>query len=126
MIKINDREYNNYTNKITWGNFYIHSSEKRTGISPFISFNIEDKIMIGLEFIYPKELWDSISPHVKIDIKKYLTDITYEDKKGWISLIIEEHGCYITKLEKNKFKINLFVESILENMKIELDVIMQF
>ncbi len=125
MIKINDINYNNFTNKITWGNFYVNLPEKRTGIAPFISFNIEDKIIIGLEFVYSKEMWESTESYTKIDMQKYLTDITYEDKNGWISLIIEKHNCYITKLENNIFKINLFVDSISENIKIELDVILQ-
>lgn len=127
MIKINNKDYTKYDTKITWGDFYAYSNgKKRTGIAPFIQFNIENKIFIGLEFVYSKEMWEDIKSCVKIDIKQYLTDITYEDEKGWISLIAEKHNCYITKIEENIFKIDLFVESTLENIKIELDVKVQF
>lgn len=127
MIKINNKDYTKYDTKIIWGDFNVCSNgEKRTGIAPFIQFNIEDKIFIGLEFVYPKEMWEDTKNCIKIDMKQYLTDITYEDEKGWISLIVEEHNCYITKIEENIFKIDLFVESVLENIKIELNVKVQF
>ena len=41
----------------------------------------------------------------KKDISKYISDITYEDKKGWISLITGNYNCFITKT-KNKLTIS--------------------
>ena len=126
MIKINNKDYTKYDTKITWSDFYTYfNGEKRTGIAPFIQFNVENKIFVGLEFVYSKEMWEDTKPCIKIDMKQYLTDITYEDEKGWISLIVEKHNCYITKIEENMFKIDLFVESTLESIKIELDVTIQ-
>lgn len=48
MIKLNKQEYANYTTEITWGTFDVYfQGKKRKGTAPFISFNIENEILIG-------------------------------------------------------------------------------
>lgn len=112
MIKINNKEYYNYEIKITWGNFDVCSNEKKVlGLAPFIQFNIENNIFIGLEFVFSKEMFENTKLNMVTNIDKYISDITYEDENGWISLILEKYNCNITRMNENIFKIEFCVES---------------
>lgn len=112
MIKINNKEYNKYNVKIAWGNFNITSYGKKIkGIAPFITFNIKDNILIGIETRIPKEMLENTNLNEKINIKQYLTDITYEDEKGWLSLITGKYDCDIARIGDSYFKIELCIES---------------
>lgn len=110
MIKINDKLYNDYNIKISWGNFEkIYFDEILKGISPFIKFNLENNIFIGIETCFSKQQIENMKLNEKTNIKQYITDIIYEDENGWISIIIEEYDCDLTKINANEFKIEFFV-----------------
>ena len=112
MIKINNKEYHDYEIKITWGNFDVCSNgKKNSGLAPFIEFNIENNIFLGLEFIFSREMFENTKLNITTNIDKYISDITYEDKDGWISLILEKYNCSITRMNENTFKIEFYVES---------------
>lgn len=122
MIKINNKEYNNYTTKITWGNFSVYSNgKKRTGTSPFITFNIDDKILIGLELTFSNESFKECIKETKVDITSYLTDICYEDEKGWISLNTGKYTLYTTRINSNSFKFEFEVNENIEEINIIID-----
>lgn len=102
MIKINGNEQNNKKSIITYGKYNVTQDGKRKeGISPFISF-ICDNIYVGIETVYDKSWLKEMSKNNLTDITKYISDIIYEDGKGWLSLI---SGNYIGTLEKIEDKI---------------------
>lgn len=111
MIKINGKEYYNYDIKIDWGKFEAKVyGRKINGESPFIIFNIENNIYIGLELIFSKSMFDKIELNKKINLNKYISDITYEDKKGWISIVTGNYECNVTKVNNNRFKFDFLVQ----------------
>lgn len=127
MIQINTKKYNNYSTKVTWEKFeVIHDGQKLKGLAPFISFNIEDAIFIGLELILSQEIIESMKLNNQTNIKSYLTDILYEDSRRWISLITDEYDCTIVRLDERKFKIHFIVTSAIENIDIMIDTQAEF
>ncbi len=111
MIQINNQQYNNYSTKIDWESFSVSSyGQKRTGLAPFITFNIDNKILIGLELTFSDEMIKDCQIDTKLDITKYLSDICFEDEKGWLSLGTGKYTLFITRLNDNSFKINFMVE----------------
>ena len=128
MIIINNQKYADYTIDISWGNFSVHSNGKqKEGIASFITFNIDDNIYIGLEFMVAKEMFASIKLNTIINIENYLSDITYEDELGWISLITGKYHCQITRIDDKKFNLKLTVnadEVDIINIKLDSDIIL--
>ena len=128
MIIINNQKYADYTIDISWGNFSVHSNGKqKEGIAPFITFNIDDNIYIGLEFMVAKEMFVSIKLNTIINIENYLSDIIYEDELGWISLITSQYHCQITRIDDKKFNLKLTVnadEVDIINIKLDSDIIL--
>lgn len=59
----------------------------------------------------------------KKDISKYISDITYEDEKGWLSLTTGNYKWFISKVENNKFilEFSCEVEECGEYYKISLN-----
>ena len=111
MIKINEKEYHNYDIKIDWGKFEAKvCGRKINGESPFIIFNIENNIYIGLEFIFSKKMFNKMEINKKINLNKYISDITYEDKKGWISIVTGNYECNVTKVKNDCLKLEFLVE----------------
>ena len=111
MIKINEKEYHSYDIKIDWGKFEAKvCGRKINGESPFIIFNIENNIYIGLEFIFSKEMFNKMEINKKTNLNKYISDITYEDKKGWISIVTGNYDCNITKISTDCFNLDFLVE----------------
>jgi len=109
MIKINDLKYDEYDTKITWGDFWVsHHGIKRTGVAPFITYDTNDA-SIGLELTFSKEMFEDAKKGEQIDIKQYITDIIYDDEKGWISISDREFECSLTKITKKRFNINFHV-----------------
>ncbi len=109
MLKINNIKYNKFETKISWETFSVTTNGRsKTGISPFIAFNV-DNILIGLELTFSKEMFESIEIGIKTDIKKYISDITYEDNHGWISIIDGEYDCSVIRKSANIFHINFHV-----------------
>lgn len=119
MIKINSREYNSYTTKIIWGDFEVVSQgKKRTGKAPFVKFNIENCIFTGIELTFSQEMFETLKLETHSNISQYVSDITYEDENGWISIIDGDYNCMITKTSTNKFKINLSANARFDELKL--------
>ena len=128
MITINGKQYNIDSKKISFGKYRVtQDGKKRNGKAPFITFKFEN-ILLGLETIYDTKELKELNLDDKKDISKYISDITYEDEKGWISLITGNYKCFIQKIDNNKFIIELNGEaeeygeyySILLNEEIEI------
>ena len=126
MIKINKDEYINYDTKITWGNFNAKVAGKEiNGLAPFVRYNIENNIYIGIEFIFSKEMFESVELNKVINLNNYISDITYEDKNGWISIIINKYNCNITRVSYDTFKLDFSVETDefdINNIEIETNI----
>lgn len=129
MIIINNQSYKNNKGNITFGNYNVTRNRKtKKGVSPFISFKCKNTY-IGIETTYDKEQLINMQINNKADITKYISDITYEDEKGWISLICNKYNCYLKKIGNHHFIIELdckaeegneiFKISINENITIE-------
>lgn len=105
MIKINNIEYNEFETKISWGNFLVSShGYKRTGIAPFIIFYVNN-IFIGLEFTFSKEMFEDTELGIKTNIKKYISDVTFENEKGCISINDGQYECNIIRINEKSFHI---------------------
>ncbi len=105
MIKINNIEYNKYETNISWGNFFSSSyGHKRTGIAPFITFYVNNTY-IGIEFTFSKEMFENTVFGIKNDIKEYISDVTFEDENGWISINDGQCDCNIIRINAKKFHI---------------------
>ena len=129
MTIINDKNYDNVLKKVSFGEYSVtQDGKKRNGSAPFISFRF-DNVLLGLETIYDKKWLKELKISNKTDISKYISDITYEDEKGWISLITGNYNCFINKVENNKFVIEFRCETeecgeyyrILLNEEVKID-----
>ncbi len=111
MIIINGKKFDNPLKKVLFGEYNVtHDGKKINGSAPFISFYF-DNVFLGLETIYDKKWLEELKINDKKDISKYISDITYEDEKGWISLISGISKCFISKVEKNKFVLDFSCEA---------------
>ena len=133
MIKINDKKYIEYNTKIFWVDFERNLNNegivwgksghnlnaKNDETAPFIEFNINNNIVIGLEFSLSRKMLSEFSLNKQNDVSQYISDVTYEDEKGWISLITWDYECIITKIDKNEYKLHF---SILSNEFEELNI----
>lgn len=112
MIIINNKEYDNYTIQVSWGNFSVsYQGKRRTGIAPFISFNIENKLFIGLELTFSNNMFKEMKKNIKTNIKEYISDVLYKDERGWISIINSDYDCSITRIDEKNFKINFYIKA---------------
>ena len=110
MIIINDKNYDNALKKVSFGEYNVtQDGKKRNGRAPFISFKF-DNIILGLETIYDKNWLEELKINDKKDISKYISDIPYEDEKGWISLRTGNYSCFITRVRNNIFVFELKCE----------------
>ena len=111
MIIINDKNFDKTLKKVTFGEYSItQDGKKRKGSAPFIVFKF-DSIFLGLETNYDKKWLKELKINDKKDISEYISDITYEDEKGWISLITGNYKCFITKTKNNMFFLELSCEA---------------
>ena len=111
MIIINDKNYDNVLKKVSFGEYSVtQDSNVRIGSAPIITFKI-DNILIRLETTYDKKYLEELNTNDKKDINKYISDITYEDENGWVSLITGNYNCFITKYRNNKFVFELKCEA---------------
>lgn len=111
MIIINGKNFDNALKKVSFGEYNVtQDGKKRNGSAPFISFKL-DSIILGLETIYDKKWLEDLKINDKKDISKYITDITYEDKEGWLSIVIGNYDCFITRVRNNIFVFELKCES---------------
>lgn len=126
MIKVNNKLYDNFSNKVSWGSFEATiNGKKRSGMAPFISFS-NDEFCFGLEFVFSDVMFCDTKLNIKTDISMFLSDITYDDENGWISLSDGECKCYITRVDECNFRIEVFVNNKYENnIEIELNEIVK-
>ena len=110
MTTINTKDFYNLSIKVSFGEYSVtQDGKKRNGNAPFITFKF-DNIIIGLETIYDKRWLEELKMNDKKDISKYITDITYEDENGWLSLITGNYNCFINKVENNIFALEFSCE----------------
>ena len=98
------------------------NNKKITGLAPFITFLIDNKIYLGLEFAFSKEMFKSAKKNIKTNVNNYLSDITYEDEKGWISIITGKYDCNITRISEEDFKIELCISSGVGNIIMDTNI----
>jgi len=123
MIKINDQQYDDYEVRIIWQNIlHVNYGNKIKGNAPFIEFNIQNKIFVGIETRILKDMLENMSFNEKIDIKKYLSDVTFEDELGWISLITNEGKSNLTRVIDNEFRLELIVNSEEANIIVDTNI----
>ena len=123
MIIINNTEYKNNEVKITENNYEVtQDNKKRNGIAPFIQFKCENTL-IGIETNYDKKMIEEMNENMPTDITRYITDITYEDEKGWVSLINGDYDAILEKKENTIFniKFNCVAEECDEKFNIKID-----
>lgn len=130
MIIINGKNFDNVLKKVSFGEYNVtQDGKKRNGSAPFISFKF-DNILLGLETIYDKKWLEKLKINDKKDISKYISDIPYEDEKGWISLETGDYSCFITKIKKDVFAFEFSCEAeecgehlkILLNEEVEINI----
>ena len=63
-------------------------------------------------------MFETLKLETHSNISQYVSDITYEDENGWISIIDGDYNCMITKTSTNKFKINLFANARFDELKL--------
>ena len=123
MIKLNNKKYDNYKIEVLWDNFELGSNNKKIkGVSPFISFNIDNNIIIEIETNISKETLENININEKINITQYLTDIIFEEQKGSRSIIDWKYNFEMTKINSNFFKIEFDINNNDEKIKIDCNV----
>lgn len=125
MIYINNKDYKEYKIDISWGKFSAYcNGEYRKGNAPFITFDLDNKKYIGLELNLSKNMFEELQLNKKTKINKYISDITYEDEEGWLSIITGDYNCFISKINNNSFKIELSVISDeIETLTIKINAI---
>ena len=103
MIIINNKNYDNFIKKISFGEYSVtQDGKKKSGSAFCISFKI-DNIHLGIETTYDKKWLEELKINDKKDISKYISDISYEDEKGWNSLITGNYNCLINRIKNNIF-----------------------
>ena len=111
MITINNKIYENNKVKVTFGNYsVVQNGKKRNGKSPFISFECNG-LYIGIELTYDEKWLIELKENDKKDITKFVSDIIYEDQKGFISLILGKYACYLERINDCEYKIELICET---------------
>jgi len=112
MIIINENKYSIFDYKVSWGKFYVsNNGKRRDGKAPFITFNIDNNKYIGLEFTFSDDMFKQMKVNVKTNLKEYISDILYDDEKGWISIIDGNYEIYLTRLSEKEFNINFCIKA---------------
>ena len=112
MIIINENKYSIFDYKVSWGKFYVsNNGKRRDGKAPFITFNIDNNKYIGLEFTFSDDMFKQMKVNVKTNLKEYISDILYDDEKGWISIIDGNYDIYLTRLSEKEFNINFCIKA---------------
>lgn len=63
-------------------------------------------------------MFETLKLETHSNISQYVSDITYEDENGWISIIDGDYNCMITKTSTNNFKINLSANARFDELKL--------
>ena len=127
MIKINDKEYKRDDYRVLVGNFDIFKcGERKQGESPTIDFCCEgEENYVRIETVYDMKLIKELEIGKETDITSYVSDIDYQDKDGWVSLIPGPHKCSLTRVDEESYRVIL--SSYFEDfdINIELDEIIK-
>ena len=111
MIKVNDKSYDNIPKKVSFGEYSVtQDDKKRVGKAPVISFD-SDKMHLKIETIYDKKWLKELKINDKKDITKYISDVTYEEGKGWMSLTPGNCKCSIYRIDNDIFVIEFNCET---------------
>lgn len=111
MITINNIKYDNVMIKVSFGKYNVMQEwKKRSGNGLFVTFKF-DNIILELETTYDEKWLKELKINNKSDISNYISNISYEDEKGWISLITGNYKCFIHKVNGNKFIVELSSEA---------------
>lgn len=114
MIEINNKQYNKYDIKLTWG-----TAGKRKVDVPFITFHIND-VVIGIEFIFSKEMFLNTKMNIKTNIKNYISDIFIKKGNDWESLMSGEYDCNIERISEKTFNFDFYVKEYVEHNEINI------
>lgn len=126
MIKFNDTKYDNNKYKVEYGKYSIKRKDKRiNGTSPTIFFELAGttSCIIGVETVYDKKYLEELKISDKKDIKEYISDITYEDKDGWVSLICGNFESTIEKKKEKEFELNFKCNAKENNETFNIEII---
>lgn len=122
LITVNDKKYDKWEMRIIWGDFIIHSQGRvRTGIAPFIEFKLDDNYL-GVEFTFSKDMFNNLKIGEKTNIKKYISDITYEDENGWITINDGDYDCDIKRIDETNFHIDFHVLGNFEDDEYDITI----
>lgn len=109
LIIVNNKKYDKWEIRVIWGDFIVRYQGKvRTGIAPFLEFKLDDNYL-GLEFTFSKDMFNNLKIGEKTNIKKYISDITYEDENGWITINDGDYDCNIERIDESNFYIDFYV-----------------
>ncbi len=112
MIKLNNNIYHNISYQVSFGEYQVkQNGKKRTGKSPIITF-MWDNFNLMLELIYDKEWIRELKINNKKDISKYVTDIIYDDGKGWISLNYGTYKCFLKRIDNENYLLDFYCNII--------------
>ena len=111
MIIINKKKYDKALIKVSCGEYSVTQDGKnRKGIAPIIKIKLDDIVLV-LETNCDNKWLEELKINDKKDISKYISDISYEDEKGWVSLITGNYKCFINKVENNKYELEFNCEA---------------
>ncbi len=63
-------------------------------------------------------MFKQMKVNIKTNVREYISDVLYEDDRGWISLINSEYDCDITRIDEKCFKMNFYINAE-ENISID-------
>lgn len=106
MIEIKNKKFDKVNTKVSCDNYFVtNNGKKRKGISPYMSFNI-DNIYIDIETIYDINWLKNMKLNQEIDIKQYITNILYEEENECAQLYDIQY-CSIERIKEDTFNIKL-------------------
>lgn len=112
MIKLNNKLYSKLSYQVSFGDYQVkQNGKKRSGKAPYITFILDD-FKLGLELVYDKKWIKELKINDKKDISKYVTDIIYNDSKGWISLIYGTYQCFLERIDNEFYLLDFYCNTI--------------
>ncbi len=125
MIKINDKDYKLESLDCHWGKFTrTHNSITKTGVAPRLFFLVgeEDSSKeLLLELTITDEEFKKMPIGKELNMKEEVTDIGYDDDKGWLTLSGSDYMLKITKLDTDEFLIKFKCGDSYEQISFEID-----
>lgn len=107
MIVINSEKCCLENVNVSYGRYkVVRRGKSIKGIGLYICFKY-DISSVGIEMTYDLRDIKILKVNSTIDITDYVSDITFEDENGWLSLILGDFVCLLTKREKDLVNIEL-------------------